>query len=203
MNPTTTRPKGITRYVETAFGILPRTKLIEFEAEGIAKGLSWVIVQAEKRPPITTKLLLDLHRHCFGFIFPWAGTLRQVEVEVSQHHPPPPHRLREELVNFERDLYQRLINTPEDRKEREKLLVGVGAWMQHRLVWIHPFLDYNGRIARLATNLLFLEFGLPLVEIPAEKSGRIRIDYLKAMQAGDRGNLRPLQKLLGQALKNT
>lgn len=193
MKKATTKPKGATRYIETAFGILPRHKLVELEAEGIAKGLVWVIQNAPKKPPITTELLLALHKQCFGFIFPeWAGTLRRVDVQVSDYTPPAPHTLREHLVDFERDLTEQL---------RHGQLISVAAWMQHRIVWIHPFLDYNGRIARLATNLLFLEHGLPLVEIPAEKSGAIRDQYITAMQAGDRGDLKPLEALLHRALE--
>lgn len=193
MKKATTKPKGATRYVETAFGILPRHKLIELEAEGVVKGLVWVIRNAPKKPPITVDLLLTLHKLCFGFIFPtWAGTIRRVDVQVSDYTPPSPYRLRELLMGFERDLAERL---------RHEEFISVAAWMQHRIVWIHPFLDYNGRIARLATNLLFLEHGFPLVEIPAEKSGTIRDKYVAAMQAGDHGDLKPLEALLRRALK--
>ncbi len=199
---TSTKPKDATRYFETAFGTLPRTKLVELEAEGIAKGLVWVIQNASKRPPITTELLLTLHKRCFGFIFPeWAGTPRRVDVQVSDYTPPPPHAIREQLVNFEKDLGVQLASVQKDTQKQKERVVAVAAWMQHRIAWIHPFLDYNGRIARLATNLLFLEHGLPLVEIPAEKSGTIRNQYVAAMQAGDNGDLVPLEKLLWQSLE--
>lgn len=202
MKKATTKPKGATRYVETAFGILPRHKLIELEVEGLAKGLVWVIRNAPKKPLITAEFLFALHKQCFGFIFPtWAGTLRRVDVQVSDHTPPPPLKLRELLVDFERDLEIQLRSLPKGQNKQKERLIEVAAWMQHRIVWIHPFLDYNGRIARLATNLLFLEHGLPLVEIPAEKSGTIRNQYVAAMQAGDCGDLKPLEALLQSALE--
>ena len=202
MTRTSTKPKGATHYIETAFGIVARSKLVELEAEGIAKGLFWVIKQAPKKPRITAQLLLDLHRRCFGFIFPeWAGILRRVAVQVSDYTPPPPHALREHLTNFEKDLATQLEQLSDNGLKRKQLLITIAAWMQHRIVWIHPFLDYNGRIARLATNLLFLEHGLPLVEIPAEKSGTIRRHYVAAMQSADRGDLTSLEQLLAQTLK--
>lgn len=202
MTKSSSRPKGATHYTQTAFGILPRTKLVELEAEGIAKGLVWVIQNAQKKPPITTELLLALHKRCFGFIFPnWAGTTRRVMVQVSDYTPPPPHTIREYLNNFEKDLHVQLGPVSMDTKKRKEHVVAIAAWMQHRIVWIHPFLDYNGRIARLATNLLFLEHGLPLVEIPAEKSGNIRNQYVAAMHAADNGDLVPLEKLLWRSLE--
>jgi Fic family protein len=51
-------------------------------------------------------------------------------------------------------------------------------------VWIHPFKDYNGRVARLLTNLIALNFGLPALEIKAE-TGADRQKYIEAMQAAD------------------
>jgi len=199
----TTKPKGATRYAETAFGIIPRSKLIELEAEGVAKGLVWVIQNAPKKPQITAQLLLDLHKRCFGFIFPnWAGKLRHISVQVSDYTPPAPHTLREHLINFERDLAKQLDELPNETIKQREQLLRVAAWMQHRIVWIHPFVDYNGRIARLMTNLLLLEYEFPLVEIPAEKSGTIRRRYVAAMQKADRGDLVPLEHLLQQALRN-
>lgn len=202
MSKYTTKPKGATRFYQTAFGVIPRVKLIELETEAVAKGLLWVIQSAPMKPRITSQLLLDLHKHCFGFIFPdWAGTIRTVPVQVSTHTPPPPHAIREHLRNFERDLHMQLRSLPKEESDRRNHLISTAAWMQHRIVWIHPLLDYNGRIGRLITNLFFLEHGLPLVEIPAEKTGGIRRQYVAAMQAGDKGNLKPLEDLLRRALR--
>lgn len=156
----------------------------------------------KNKPPITTELILNLHRRCFGFIFPdWAGTFRKTIVKVSDYTPPLPHTLREHLLNFDKDLARQCEDMFDAETQKKERVVSVAAWMQHRIVWIHPFLDYNGRIARLTTNLLFLEYGLPLVEIPSEKSGSIRNQYVAAMQAADQGDLRPLEKLLWKALQ--
>lgn len=119
---------------------------------------------------------------------------------MSDYLPPPPHKLREFLTDFELDLAMQLKQIPTNKEAQVDQIIGMAAWMQHRIVWIHPFLDYNGRIARLATNLLFLEHGLPLVEISAEKSGNIR-QYVAAMRSGDKGDLKPLERLLYEALK--
>lgn len=180
MRSSTTRPKAATRYYQTKLGIISRDNLLELEVKGVAKGLVWIIKNAPKKPKINIKLLLDLHKRCFGFIFPnWAGRIRRIEVKVSNHTPPLPHEIRQHLLNFERDLAEQLKHLSKDKKLLKKQIVKIAAWMQHKIVWIHPFLDYNGRIARLTTNLLFLEYGLPLVEIPAEKQATSEINIYK------------------------
>ncbi len=62
------------------------------------------------------------------------------------------------------------------------------AWLHHRFTQIHPFQDGNGRVARtLATLVLVKAVRFPLVVRSADKS-----TYLDALEAADRGDLKPL-----------
>ena len=78
-------------------------------------------------------------------------------------------------------------------------LVQLLAWFQHRVVSIHPFKDYNGRIARMLTILLLLRFNLPPIELKAE-TGTDRRRYLTSMQKADEGDYSDLEVLISQAL---
>ncbi len=62
------------------------------------------------------------------------------------------------------------------------------AWLHHRFTQIHPFQDGNGRVARaLATVILIKADWFPLIVSYSERSG-----YLNALEAADRGDLKPL-----------
>ena len=66
------------------------------------------------------------------------------------------------------------------------------AWLHHRFTQIHPFQDGNGRVARALTSAIFLKADcLVLVVRDAEHRDR----YLDALEASDRGNLKPLVDL--------
>ena len=79
-------------------------------------------------------------------------------------------------------------------------LVEILAWTHHRFLWIHPFKDYNGRIARLIINIILLNLNLPPIELRVEtRTGRER--YIKALQAADNVNYKKLQKLLQSAIE--
>jgi fido (protein-threonine AMPylation protein) len=85
----TTKPKSATSYKETAFGILPRSKIIPLEAEGTKKALQYIIKLSDKKTKITPELIQDIHKVGFGFIFPdWAGQFRTVDVTVGEYEPP-------------------------------------------------------------------------------------------------------------------
>lgn len=201
----TTKPKGATSYKETAFGILPRSEIIPLEAEGTKRALQYVIKLSEKKAKITSKLIQDIHKKGFGFIFPdWAGKFRTVDVTVGEYEPPHFSKIHELIKNLCDDLEERLKHIPLPENEEQFLaeIISLLAWFQHRFVWIHPFRDYNGRVARLLTNLLVLNLGLPVLEIKAE-TGADRQRYIKAMKAADKNDYSKLEKLIASALKES
>ena len=75
------------------------------------------------------------------------GTLRQREVKVGQHISISPGAVPRFLAQLER-AFSRLGKT-------DAILSAAAA--HHRLLWIHPFLDGNGRVARLMSHASLLE----------------------------------------------
>ncbi len=97
------------------------------------------------------------------------GQFRRENVEVGDlvdgvktiHHQPPPWSVVENEI-------QDLLDWVELGKEKGKSAGVVDPWIhpaiiagiaQHRLVWIHPFLDGNGRAARMFTTMLLYQRG--------------------------------------------
>ncbi len=200
---TSTKPKSATSYKDTSFGILPRSKVITLEAEGIKKAQEYILKLSDKKAVITPQLILDLHKEGFGFIFPqWAGKFRTIEVTVGDYDPPHYTRIPELVTNFCNDLSERIKHLPLVQDEELFLseLIIILAWFQHRFVWIHPFQDYNGRIARLLTNLILLNLDFPIITIIAD-TGEEREQYVTAMKAADRHDLSKLETLIAEALR--
>lgn len=199
----TTKPKGATSYKETAFGIIPRSKLIQLELEGTKRGLEYIseLIQRRKSSKITPYLICKLHEISFAWIFPkWAGKYRKIQVTFSGKEAPPYYQLHELVANFCNDLEERLKYLP--RPGEENFIVKVIellAWFQHRFVFIHPFQDYNGRTARMLTTLILLRLNLPPIELKAE-TGKDRARYLRAMQKADKDDLTYLARLINNAL---
>jgi len=75
------------------------------------------------------------------------GELRQHDVEVGRHVPVSPGALPRFLTRFE-EVYSKLGKS-------ETILAAAAA--HHRLAWIHPFLDGNGRVIRLMSYATLLD----------------------------------------------
>ncbi len=79
------------------------------------------------------------------------GEFRTSNVAVGRHIAPPHERLDEFIARFE-EVYGPLVADKPD-----SLMVAAAA--HHRLAWIHPFSDGNGRVARMFTHLWFIRAG--------------------------------------------
>ncbi|MEG1991393.1 MAG: Fic family protein [Christensenella sp.] len=106
-----------------------------------------------------------------------AGRYRQRNVFITgTDYVPPKHReVPELMLEFVRDLNKRAA------KLHPILLA---AYAHRRLVDIHPFVDGNGRTARLLMNLILINKGYQVVSIPPV----LRVEYIRALQEVQREN---------------
>lgn len=75
------------------------------------------------------------------------GALRELEVGVGRHIPISPGALPRFLDKF--------AQTYSNLGKSEAIISAAAS--HHRLLWIHPFLDGNGRVARLMSHAILLE----------------------------------------------
>jgi Fic family protein len=80
------------------------------------------------------------------------GDLRQIMVQVGRHVPPAPEDLPALLERF-------ATAYGNDKLPKIQRIIGVAA-SHHRLLWIHPFSDGNGRVTRLYSHAFLKELGI-------------------------------------------
>lgn len=113
---------------------------------------------------------------------------RQTDVFISgsDHKPCDPGDISKEL--------KKLVKWVRDEKHRLHPIEFV-ALFHHRFVHIHPFLDGNGRAARLLMNIFLMKDGFPLVIILKND----RQKYYRALRAADKGRPKALIQFIAQA----
>ncbi|MFH4973597.1 hypothetical protein AB6A40_000306 [Gnathostoma spinigerum] len=136
---------------------------------------------------ITLQDILSIHRRVLGFVNPEeAGVFRTTQVFVGKFTPTAP-----QAIPFEMNELVRWLN------DEETLMldpVEFAAIAHYKLVFIHPFVDGNGRTARLLMNFILMKNGFPPVIIPIES----RTDYYLSLNAANGGDLRPFVRFIAR-----
>jgi Fic family protein len=137
-----------------------------------------------ERRPLTESLVRQLHGLILrGIDRERAGIYRSVPVMIagSRHVPPQPWAVP---IQMEQCLAWYSGEGPTLHP------VVLAAEIHERIATIHPFIDGNGRTARLVMNLILLSSGYPIAIIPGDTdSRRAYYDALeKANLEGDRSD---------------
>lgn len=167
--------------------IRTREQLNDAEASNIIDAVIWIRDQ-ELGPDdlLHQTFLRDLHRRMFGDVWTWAGQLRRRESTIGI----APAQIQEQTQILLGDVRYWIDNRTYGATE-------IGVRFHHRLVFIHPFVNGNGRHARLAASALAAALALGFDHFswgarsrqPAEDARR---QYLAALRAADLGDYRAL-----------
>jgi len=109
---------------------------------------------AKGAAPLTWEFVVTAHREMYQRLAPEdrrseegtpiePGALRTRDVAVFRHQPPTHGSLGRFLQRFDQAYGQKWVSSD---------LVHVTAASHHRMAWVHPFLDGNGRATRLQTH---------------------------------------------------
>lgn len=173
-------------------GITTRNELDIVEAENILEAFLKYTVSVEQLANVQfdTLFLQQLHRDMLGNVWSWAGDFRTTQTSIGI-----------EAVNIRQALYQLMDDlsfweTAWDYKDTATKL-------HYSLVKIHPFLNGNGRCARLFTDLWLLSRGENMLEWGDEDINMVndsRSEYIRALQESNNGNYKYLKKFMFPSL---
>ena len=159
-----------------------RSDLNQAEHANIVDAEGWAFQR--KRDTLSEKFLNDLHKRMFGRVWKWAGHYRRTGKNIGVDAYRIPIELRN-LLDDTRFWIEHGTYEPDE----------IVARFHHRLVWIHPFPNGNGRHARTAADLLLVAMGRPRFTWGRENlvdAGQTRHAYVDALRAADAHDYGPL-----------
>ena len=159
-----------------------RSELNEAEQANILEAEEWAY--ARKRDVLDERFLTNLHKRMFSRVWRWAGKFRTSGKNVGVDA----YLISQELRQFLDDCRYWLENATYEPDE-------IATRFHHRLVFIHPFPNGNGRHARLATDLLLVAIGQSRFSWGQENlvdPGETRNAYIDALRAADNHDIGPL-----------
>ncbi len=164
-----------------------------FEAHNHEKAIDYLYTLVKDDYVLRSIDILSLHGLVLRSIEDdFAGRIRNGGVRIVGANFIPPNAnkvsgLLDELIEF--------VNTnPMGLND-----IVLSTIFHHKLVWIHPFFDGNGRTVRLAMNLLLMRSGFP----PAIILKNDRKKYYEALNQANKGSYQKLTLLMAQALERT
>lgn len=177
-------PPGATPLDDEALkGLIPnlttQAELNEFEEQNIARALLWAqSSRSLKKNFISATGLILLHKKMFEETWEWAGEFRKRQTNIGV----APEKIQQELGIL-------LGNVEYWLKNKTYPIEEIAIRFKHKLVWIHPFVNGNGRHSRLVADL-FLELNgeKPFTwgrDSLIEKSPS-RKTYIQALQVADK-----------------
>lgn len=164
--------------VEKGLTVGGKTLVEHLEASNHAEALDWVGAQMDRTPQtITQRDILQIHEMILRRIDEEdAGRFRNVAVRISGSTIVLPNPRK---VTTLMDEFESWLGAPP--KMLHPVMFAADAHFQ--LVSIHPFIDGNGRTARLLMNMILIMLGYP----PAIIRPRDRLAYLNALEKGQLG----------------
>ncbi len=167
-----------------------RGELDQLEQAGITDGLKWLAKQ--KMPDVLSEAFVrELHKKLFGSVWKWAGTFRRTEKNIGAD----PIQVSIQLRQLLDDAKYWIENGTYEPKE-------LAARFHHKLVYIHPFPNGNGRHARIMADAILTK----LLKQPAidwagnyklEAMNERRNEYIAALRAADGNDFSELLKFVG------
>lgn len=176
---------------DEAAGLIPawiatRGDLNVAEEENIREGQAWMVRIVGRRDVLAQDFLRELHHHMFGNVWRWAGNYRTSEKNIGV----APGSITTDLRNLFDDTRAWDQHNAYPMDER-------AARLHHRLTWIHPFPNGNGRCARVFADAYLRknssnEFTWG-ASLPAQEQRR---QYIAAIRAADARDYAPLLAFL-------
>lgn len=153
-----THPIAIERALNEVYDSDPKKRNLQLEAKAHIAVQRWIDEGGLAGRATTVSGVREIHRRFIGCLpdelkwvkRPGAGDMlpvlpggyREHDVQVGRHVPVSPGALPRFMARFEQ-AYARM--------GRAETIVACAA-VHHRFVWIHPFVDGNGRVARLISH---------------------------------------------------
>ena len=170
------------------------------EARNLSHALDYLEdLASNTENPITESDIRQLHGLVLSDLSDQAGAYRSVPVAISgsEYEPPGPESVPVSMAGFGRWLTT--VSAPDDNTFASNSGLLAAAVAHTWFVTIHPFIDGNGRVARLLMNLVLMRYGFPIAIV--SKADRLR--YYDSLEESQSSDLTPFIGLVTECIEES
>ena len=186
--------------VEHGLTITGKSLKDQAEARNLSHALDFLEELAgNKDTPITENDVRQLHNFVLNGISDAAGAYRTVPVAISgsNYSPPSPESVPVQMEEF--GSWLSTVSVPADDAFAGVKGLFAAAVAHTWLATVHPFVDGNGRVARLLMNLMLMRHGYPIAIVTKED----RLRYYDALEFSQASDLTPFVVLVAECIEES
>ena len=150
-----------------------------------------------KKHRFSSEDLCLMHQEWLGKIYSWAGKYRTVNLAKGDFQFAAAKQIPKLMELFEKEILSEY--TPCLFSSKEEIAQAL-AVVHVEFILIHPFREGNGRLARMLSQYMALQAGLPTLDFGVIK-GKKREEYFKAVRAGLDKNYHPMAKIFFEIIE--
>jgi Fic-DOC domain mobile mystery protein B len=159
------------------------------EQQSIIESSRWIFEKNHKNI-LSNEFFKSLHKKMFQSVWIWAGVHRKTNKNIGVE----PYKISTEIKKLCDDCEYWIEHKTYDWSE-------IAARFHHKVVWIHPFVNGNGRFARILTDILLKKHKQAALNwgrdaYPEDKftsESELRAEYLSSLRDADN---KKFQKLI-------
>ena len=160
------------------------------EARNDAEAFDLIIELVNEKKSISQDVIQRIHEMVTKGILKDSGKYRTGNVRITGSSTTPP-------------TYSKIVKLMDEYVQNIKKIklnpIKKAAFIHHGLVWIHPFYDGNGRVARLLNNFYLMKKGYPPIVLKKED----RKKYYNALNKADHGDLSSFANFVARAVNES
>jgi Fic-DOC domain mobile mystery protein B len=159
-----------------------QSELNQFEQTNIIEADAWALTNRvlKSQDQLTEPYVRELHKRMFNHTWKWAGIYRQKNLSIGVPH----YDIRNQIPALLGNARYWIDNKTFDLDE-------IAIRVHHRMVWIHPFRNGNGRHARLLADVIAVKNGRERFtwgSVTSAAAGPGRAEYIRSLKATDANN---------------
>lgn len=159
------------------------------EQQSIIESSKWIF-ETNHKSILTDQFFKNLHKKMFQSVWAWAGKHRKANKNIGVE----PHNISTEIKKLCDDCEYWIENKTYDWNE-------IAARFHHKVVWIHPFANGNGRFSRILTDILLKKYKQPPLswgrntfsKDDFSSESKLRTEYILSLRDADN---KKFQKLI-------
>lgn len=176
-------PSEESEILPNLLGLTTKEEIESAESQGVYDASLDLLGELTNETIFDLKYIYHIHQRAFGHLYNFAGKLREVNISKGGFVFPAAIYLPQTMADFQENMLKPLPDTLSDTDEALRYIATIHA----ELLFIHPFREGNGRVARILANMMAAKYGLPL--FPFRKiTLRVQEEYISGVQQAASGN---------------